>query len=371
MGSAVASLLLVSLLRLQRRGHLFELAAYRTIDHLVAGGDAHAADQLPVQGDARLDPALQAPRDVRDEAVDLRVVQRKGGADLGLDHAFELVFQLGELLVDLGQERETVVGDQHAHEVPCVDGKILLAQLHEQVVELLGSEIGVRDAPSHVRMRRDPRHDRKHVEPVRESARALGEAEDGLGVGSGDGGGFGHGSQISFFSRPSSSAWVSELTSRRRIFSAPATASAATCSLNISLARAICWSMSALAAARMRSASPLAAAFASSSIWESRFSAEPMISPTRSRALASSSCARLPAASSSRRPRSPAARPSAIVFWRSSILRENIGQTNLTEIRMKIAKAIPCAISVRFRFIRRARRAADWRRRRTCQSRDR
>src|SRR6267143_792219 len=335
----------------QRRGHLFELAAHRAVDHFITGRDAHAADQLLVHGDVRLDPALQAPRDVRDEAVDLRVVQRKGGADLGLDHAFEPVLQLAELLVDLRQERETVVGDQHAHEVPRVDGKILLAQLHEQVVELLGPEIGVRDARAHVRMRSDPRHDRKHVQPVRESARALGEAEDGLGVGSGDGGGFSHGSQISFFSRPSSSAWVSGLTSRRRIFSAPATASAATCSLSISLARAICWSMSALAAARMRSASALAAAFASSSICASRLSAEPMISPTRSRALASSSCARLPAASSSRRPCSPAARPSAICFWRSSILPISHGQMNLTVSQMKSAKTRACAIKVRLMFM--------------------
>src|SRR3989449_2245587 len=187
-----------SFLRFQRRGHLFELAAHRAIDHFVAGGDAHAADQLLVHGDARLDPALQAPRDVRDEAVDLRVVQRKGGADLGLDHAFELVFQLDELLVDLRQERETVVGDQHAHEVPRVDGKILLAQLHEQVVELLGSEIGVRDARAHVRMRRDPRHDRKHVEPVRESARLLREPEHGFSVGPGDGRRFSHGDRPLF-----------------------------------------------------------------------------------------------------------------------------------------------------------------------------
>src|SRR5882672_1581635 len=55
--------------------------------------------------------------------------------------------------------------------------------------------------------------------------------------------------QISRFSCPSSSAWVCAFTSRRRIFSAPATASAATCSLSASLARAICWSMSTLAAA--------------------------------------------------------------------------------------------------------------------------
>src|SRR2546427_13089088 len=83
-------------LRLQRRGHLFELAAHRAVDHFVAGGDAHAADQLLVQGDARLDPALQAPRDVPDEAGELRAVQREFGADLGLAHAFELVFQLAE-----------------------------------------------------------------------------------------------------------------------------------------------------------------------------------------------------------------------------------------------------------------------------------
>src|SRR6266853_1178433 len=353
----------------QRRGHVFELAAHRIIDHFVAGGDAHAPDQLLVHGDARLDPALQAPRDVRDEAVDLRVVQRKGGEDLDFDHAFELVLQLDELLVDLRQEREAVVGDQHAHEVPRVDGKILLAQLHEQVVERLGAEIGVGDARPHVRMRRNPRHGREHAQPRGESARLLREAEHGLGVGPGDGRGFSHG-QISFFSRLSSSACVSGLTSRRRIFSAPATASEATCSRSISFARAICWSMSALAAARMRSASALAAAFASSIICESRFSAEPMISPTRARACASSSCARLPAASSSRRPCSPAARPPAICFQRCAIARISGGQMNLTVNQMKSAKARACAIRVKLRFIP-ARRAAGWRTRRTCRSRAR
>src|SRR2546425_628099 len=41
-------------------------------------------------------------------------------------------------------------------------------------------------------MRRDPRHDRKHVEPVRESARLLREPEHGFGVGPGDGRRFEH-----------------------------------------------------------------------------------------------------------------------------------------------------------------------------------
>src|SRR5882672_9299299 len=89
----------------QRGGHVFELAAHRAVDYFVAGRDAHAADQLLVQGNARLDPALQAPRDVRDQTVDLRVVQRKGRADLGFDDALALVFQLDELPVDLGQQR--------------------------------------------------------------------------------------------------------------------------------------------------------------------------------------------------------------------------------------------------------------------------
>src|SRR2546427_3037173 len=197
-----------SFLRFQRRGHLFELAAHRAIDHFVAGGDAHAADQLLVHGDARLDPALQAPRDVRDEAVDLRVVERKSGADLRFDHAFELVLQLDELLVDLRKQREAVVRDQHADEVARVDRKILPAQLHEQVVELLRAEIGIGDARAHLRVRRDPRHDREPLQPRGEGARLLREPEHGFGVGSGDGRGFGHG-QISRLSWPSSSACVS------------------------------------------------------------------------------------------------------------------------------------------------------------------
>src|SRR6266513_2714090 len=195
----------------QRRGHLFELAAHRTIDHFVAGGDAHAADQLLVHGDARLDPALQSPRDVGDEAVDLRVVQRKCGADLRFDHAFELDPQLDELLVDLRKQREAVVGDQHAHEVARVDGNIFPAQLHEQVVELLRAEIGVRDARAHLRVRRDPRHDREPLQPRCERARLLREAEHGFGVGSGDRRRFSHGERPLFsFGQRKEKTWCRE-----------------------------------------------------------------------------------------------------------------------------------------------------------------
>src|SRR5215467_7066986 len=78
-------------LSFQRRGHLFELAADRAVDDLVADGDAHAADQLAVERDARLHAPLEAPRDVGDQRVDLRVVERERGADVGLEHALALV----------------------------------------------------------------------------------------------------------------------------------------------------------------------------------------------------------------------------------------------------------------------------------------
>src|SRR6266581_3963015 len=338
----------------QRGGHVFQPAAHRGVDDFVADGDAHAPDQLLVQGDVRLHPALEVPLEVGDEARELRVVEPESRADLRLDHALVRVLQLQELRADLGEQREPVVCDQHAREIAQLHGQVLRARGHEQVVELLRAEPGIVDPGPHLRVRRDLRHGREHSLPLGERARFLGEAEYGLGVGPGDGRRFSHGylsDQISRLSWLSSSEWTRAFTSRRRIFSAPATASAATCSRSISLARATCWSMSALAAARMRSASAFAAAFASSSIWRSRFSAEPMISPTRSRAFASSSCARLPAASSSRRPRSPAARPSAICFWRSSILRVKYGQMNLAANQMKSAKASACAINVRLKFM--------------------
>src|SRR5260221_6817310 len=353
-------------LAFQRRRHVFELAAHRAVDDFVADGDVHAADQLAIERDARLHAALEAPGYVRDQARDLRIVERKGAADLGLEHAFALVLQRRELRVDLGKQCEAPIGDQQAHEIARLGREIPLGQRDDQVVERVLAEVGVGDARLHVGVARDVRQGGEDFEPVSRGAGLVGEAEHGLGVGPGDGRGFGHRGQISRFSWASSWAWVLASTSRRRIFAAPATASAATCSRSASLARATCWSMSALAAARMRSASARAAALASSSICASRFSAEEMISPTRPRAFASSSPARLPAASSSCLPRSPAASPSAIVFWRSSMARVSGGQMNLTQKQMNSAKAMPCAIRVRFRFIRPARRASDWLTRRTC-----
>src|SRR3974390_1866656 len=72
-------------LTFQCRRHGLELAAHRAVDHLVADGDVDAADQLLVDDDARLHAALEAPRHVRDQRIGLRVVERKGGADHGLE----------------------------------------------------------------------------------------------------------------------------------------------------------------------------------------------------------------------------------------------------------------------------------------------
>src|SRR6266568_2784355 len=210
--------------RLQRRGHVGELAAHRAVDHFVADDDAHAADQLLVHGDARLHPAPEAPPEVRHEAVDLGVVQRKRGADLGLDHALAPVLELLEQGVDLRQQRETVVGDQHAHEIPRFDGKILLAQRDEQLVDLLGADVGVGDARAHLRMRRDLRHRREHVPPPGESARLVGEAEHGLGIGPGDGDGLGHGYFVIPRAKPEESpyAWRSFASLRMTVIRFPA-----------------------------------------------------------------------------------------------------------------------------------------------------
>src|SRR6266567_2993055 len=169
----------------QRGGHVFQPAAHRGVDDFVADGDAHAPDQLLVQGDVGLHPALEAPLEVGDEARELRVVEPESRSDLRLDHAFVRVLQLQELCADLGEQREPVVRDQHAHEIAQLHGQVLRARGHEQVVELLRAEPGIVDPGPHLRVRRELRHGREHSLPLGERARFLGEAEYGLGVGTG------------------------------------------------------------------------------------------------------------------------------------------------------------------------------------------
>ena len=83
-------------------------------------------------------------------------------------------------------------GEELAKARERVGGEILVAQRHEQVVELPRAEIGIRDARAHVRMHGDLRHGREHFLPLGEHGRFIGEAEYGFGVGSGDGRCFSH-----------------------------------------------------------------------------------------------------------------------------------------------------------------------------------
>src|SRR4051812_5458519 len=151
----------------------------------------------------------------------------------------------------------------------------------------------------------------------------------------------------------SSSNWACALasTSRRRIFSAPAMASEATWSRNCSRARVRSCSISALAAAFSRLPSSLATLRASSMICAARLSACARISVDRARAswIVCSAC-RLED-SNDFLPCSPAARPSAMVFWRSSMARRSGGHTNLTVNQMNAAKTIACAKSVKLMFM--------------------
>src|SRR2546422_755717 len=140
-------------------------------------------------------------------------------------------------------------------------------------------------------------------------------------------------------------------TSRRRIFSAPATASDATWSRSCSGAREGSWVILALAAAFSGLPSSFAVVLASSIIWVTRFSAWETISAARSRAPRISSSACRVETSSDLRPCSAAARPSAMVFCRVSIARSMYGQTNFAVNQIKAAKVMACATSVRLMFI--------------------
>src|SRR5687768_3909778 len=140
-------------------------------------------------------------------------------------------------------------------------------------------------------------------------------------------------------------------TSRRSIFSAPATASAATCSRSCSRAReASCW-MSALAAAFSRSPSALAVARASSITCAARFSACAMISVARSRPCLTDSSAWRVESSSDLRPCSAAASPSAMVFCRCSIARRRCGHTIFTVNQMKARNTAASANKVKLRLM--------------------
>src|SRR5258706_4809604 len=150
------------------------------------------------------------------------------------------------------------------------------------------------------------------------------------------------------------SAWVRASTSRARIFSAPLTASAATCSRSFWRADCTSCSIWAWAAATSRSPSVLACAFDSSTRWAAVFSAAATSSCARPRASRTITSVCFCASASEERPRSASASPSAICFWRVSIARISGGQIHLRVARMKVTNTATSANIVKFRFMKRS-----------------
>src|SRR5437867_8669116 len=101
----------------------------------------------------------------------------------------------------------------------------------------------------------------------------------------------------------------------------------------------------------MRWASARASAFACSMASLLSFSPCATMSEARDLASVRISATRFSAFARLCRPSSPAARPSAICFWRFSIARISGGQMNLAVNQMNTPKATACISSVRLMFI--------------------
>src|SRR6185436_3839931 len=202
---------------------------------------------------------------------ELRVGKLERRLHFGLEHAFALVFQRFELRAHLGQQLEAPVLGEDAQEVLGLAVQLARQDADEDAGGLCVAQVGVGNRRAHARVRGDQRQRAEHFGPFAERARAVGQPEGCLGIGTRHGAWFGHYSWRLIESSASACALLS--TSRRRIFSAPATASEATWSRSCSRARVSSWAISALAAAFSRLPSSLAAFFASSTICAARFSA--------------------------------------------------------------------------------------------------
>src|SRR5690554_4542349 len=154
----------------------------------------------------------------------------------------------------------------------------------------------------------------------------------------------------SCFRLASSSLWALASISRRRIFSAPDTASAATWSRSSSLARCITETASFSAAVRACSTMRATSARASSMSLAACFSAAARTSPADSRALRISSTAFFSASSRSVLALSAAASPSAIFAARSSSAFMIGGHTNFIVNQPRMKNTTIWAIRVAFRF---------------------
>src|SRR3989338_2327011 len=261
-----------------------ELRARGTVDDLVADDDLDAANEVLIDENFCSDLAAGSLFQPLHQVGDLGRVHLEGRVDLRLHRAFTLVLQYLVLRANLRQHVQAAVSRQDAHEIFGLARELAGEYRYEQPRDLRRREIRVAHRRLDTRVRRHGGEIGERRRPLGKLALPVGQPERGLRVRAGNGAGFGH--QSCFLMPSSRSACALASTSRRRIFSAPATASIATWSRNCSSAReASCW-ISALAAAFSRPASSRAAFFASSTSCAERFSACDTMSAARPRASA-------------------------------------------------------------------------------------
>src|SRR5215467_14193982 len=156
--------------------------------------------------------------------------------------------------------------------------------------------------------------------------------------------------QISSASCSSRSACARASISRPRSLLAAPTAIPATSRRRLSLARVVSSSICCCAAATIRAPSELAAPLACSITSLARCCAWSMIWLARSRASRMMASALSRAWDSSFSPSSAAARPCAILRWRSSIAARICGQIHFIVPQMSVANTTICTTSVRLMF---------------------
>src|SRR6516225_5602316 len=254
----------------QRGAHLLEAGDDGGVQHLVADRHAHAADQRRVDRDRDLELAAEALLQHLGQAGLLAGVQREGADHLGLRSLPAMPATTPNTCSSL------TLGSAANWRRPA-----------SPAMPASVSSCATSCAPSAAVL-------------AWNSAAAYGRAMV-------------EGSAMAYSSvcrRPSNSAWTAGLTSRRRICSAPLTASAATWSRSASRALVDSCCASACAWATILAPSSVALALASSTICRAMRSALARRWATSLRALASSSSMRLLALASSERALSAADRPS-------------------------------------------------------------
>src|SRR5579872_2099434 len=109
------------------RAHRRKLRLHRSVEHRVAYGNSRAADQVAIDGYARLDLSSEALLERRAQLLDLQVGELERAFDRRLGGGFGVVLQAIEHFGDLRQKRDALRFDEHADEISCVAGELVAA----------------------------------------------------------------------------------------------------------------------------------------------------------------------------------------------------------------------------------------------------